>query len=79
MSRGVEGRVVISLTLDNAGRVVKAEPLESDTDEDLRRAAVKGVIRASPFAPPQLALGESTITAQVPILFRLINTGTMPN
>lgn len=78
-SRGVEGRVVISLTLDKKGRVVKAESLSSDDDDDLVRAAVRGVMRASPFEAPQLALGESTITAQVPIQFRLVSEGNATN
>lgn len=71
-SRGIEGLVVINLVLDNRGRVVQAEPMANDIDEDLKKAAIKGVMRASPFNVPQLAIGETTITAQVPIQFKLV-------
>jgi len=78
-SRGVEGLVVINLILDKRGRVVKAEPMTNDIDEDLKRAAIKGVMRASPFTVPQLALGETTVTAQVPIQFRLVGPVSTTN
>ncbi|MEI6218726.1 MAG: TonB family protein, partial [bacterium] len=57
-SRGIEGHVVITLTLDRNGKVVKAESLPTDVDEELTKAAVRGIMRASPFEAPQLALGE---------------------
>lgn len=78
-SRGIEGRVVISVTLDRGGKVVDAEPVTRDADEDLTRAALKGIMRASPFAAPQLALGENTVTAQLPIQFRLTTQLGTPN
>ena len=71
-SRGIEGRVVVSLTLDRNGRIVKAEALAGDADEDLKPAALKGIMRAAPFKAPQLLVGESTIMAEVPIQFRLV-------
>jgi len=78
-SRGVEGHVVISLTLDRKGKVVKAETLPTDVDEDLKMAAVRGIMRAAPFEAPQLAFGENTVTAQVPIQFRLVSGRNTPN
>jgi len=78
-SRGIEGHVVITLTLDRNGKVVKAESLPTDVDEELTKAAVRGIMRASPFEAPQLALGENTVTAQVPIQFRLVSGGNTPN
>lgn len=78
-SRGIEGRIVISLTLDKDGRVIKAESLSSDADEDFKMAAVRGVMRAAPFEAPQLAMGESTVTAELPIQFTLVSGGSTPN
>jgi len=78
-SRGIEGRVVINLTLDGQGRVVNAEPVETNADSDLVKAAMKGIKVASPFNTPELVYGENMITAQLPIQFTLVARGTTQN
>jgi periplasmic protein TonB len=72
-TRGIEGRIVISLTLDKRGRIVNAKPLDSGADQDLVRAALNGIRRAQPFRPPELASDDRTVTAQLPIQFKLVN------
>jgi protein TonB len=51
LRRGVEGRVVLRLTLTASGHLVQAAPSEPAADSALTNAALAAVRRAAPFPP----------------------------
>ncbi len=72
LRRGVEGRVVLRLTLDAAGRLLDSAAGTPKGDAALRTAALAAVKRASPFPPWQGARDAgATLNLTLPIRFKL--------
>lgn len=69
---GVEGLVTIRLTLDPAGRVLDARPVEIAAPELLARAALDAIRRAAPFpAYAQPLPPGARLSVLLPIRFQL--------
>ncbi|MCX7009575.1 MAG: TonB family protein [Kiritimatiellaeota bacterium] len=72
LRRGVEGRVVLRLTLDATGRLLASGAGEAQGDRALLGAALAAVKRAAPFPPWQGAHNTgATLNLTLPIRFRL--------
>jgi periplasmic protein TonB len=70
-SRGWEGRVVISFSLDRQGRVIDRRVLSSSGVAALDEAALATLRRAQPFPPPPADVPGERINKDVPINFFL--------
>ncbi len=69
---GVEGLVTIRLTLDTAGRVLDAQPVEASASPLLVRAALDAIHRAAPFpAYTQPLPPGAKLSVLLPIRFQL--------
>jgi len=72
LRRGVEGRVVLRLTLDAAGRLLDSAAGVPEGDSALLTAALAAVKRAAPFPPWQGAREPgATLNLTLPIRFKL--------
>jgi len=72
LRRGVEGRVVLRLTLDASGKLLASGAGEPAHDGALLGAALAAVKRAAPFPPWQGAHDTgATLNLTLPIRFRL--------
>jgi protein TonB len=72
LRRGVEGRVVLRLTLDAAGRLLDSGAGTPEGDAALLSAALAAVKRAAPFPPWQGAHDAgATLNLTLPIRFTL--------
>ncbi len=72
LRRGIEGRVVLRLTLDAAGRLLDSGAGTPEGDTALLGAALAAVKRAAPF-PPWQGVHEpgATLNLTLPIRFKL--------
>ncbi|WP_298634874.1 TonB family protein [uncultured Umboniibacter sp.] len=71
LDRGREGRVIMDVTVDQAGNVVSAVVSESSGHGILDREALRAVDRSAPYPRFPSELDTSTYTASVPISFIL--------
>ena len=72
LRRGVEGRIVLRLTLDAAGRLLDSAAGAPEGDSALLTAALAAVKRAAPFPPWQGAREPgATLNLTLPIRFKL--------
>ena len=70
--RGIEGQVTVNLTIDGVGALVAVRAIPSEADNVLVQAAVDAATRAAPFPAPLMACDEQTVTAQLPVRFKLV-------
>ncbi len=69
--RGIEGRVKIQFVLSDKGVLSEIKIIRSSRHNDLDRAALEAVNRASPFPPPPMAMEKAPLRLSVTILFEL--------
>ena len=67
----LEGTVMLSFTLDGAGRVVAARVAQSSGSARLDEEAITALARASPLPAPPEDSGEAGLDQRVPFQFRL--------
>lgn len=72
LRRGIEGRVVLRLTLDARGKLLDSTASEPANDGALLGAALVAVRRAAPFPPWQgVHSPDATLNLTLPIRFKL--------
>ncbi len=69
--RGVEGLVVVRLSVDSKGNLLDAVPTSKESDSTLTRSALEAISRAAPFPVPSKVVAATTISGILPIRFRL--------
>ena len=76
LRRGIEGRVVLRLTLTASGHLLKATPGEPAADAALTNAALTAVRRAAPFPAWQGTHNSNALLSLIlPIRFKLDENG----
>lgn len=71
-NRRREGRVLVSLTLDAAGRLRGLSHRSDTADPELRRAVLTAVERGAPYpAPPARVLAGGSVTGELSIRFEM--------
>jgi TonB family protein len=76
LRRGIEGRVVLRLTLTTSGHLLKATPGEPAADVALTNAALTAVRRAAPFPPWHGTRNPNALLSLIlPIRFTLDEKG----
>lgn len=68
--QGIEGRVILRLTVDQAGRILTLERGEPCPHEILCGDAAAMLLAAQPLPPPPTELG-ATIQLELPLTYRL--------
>lgn len=68
-ARGLEGRSIVTFTLDRSGNVLAARVSGSSGEPLLDRAALVAVTANSPLPPPPAALPFTVLEIDLPVLF----------
>ncbi len=69
LARGLEGRSIITFTLDRSGNILAAHVSGSSGEPLLDRAALAAVSANSPLPPPPAALPFTILEIDLPVLF----------
>lgn len=69
--KGLEGEVVLLVTLDKMGRIIAQEMVSRSGHKILDRSAIKALKSASPFPAIPDSLGVTKVTLQIPFAYYL--------
>lgn len=69
--KGLEGEVVLLVTLDKMGRIIAQEMVSRSGYKILDRSAIKALKSASPFPAIPDSLGTTKVTLQIPFAYYL--------
>lgn len=69
--KGLEGEVVLLVTLDKMGRIIAQEMVSRSGHKILDRSAIKTLKSASPFPAIPDSLGTTKVTLQIPFAYYL--------
>lgn len=69
LARGLEGRSIITFTLDRSGNILAAHVSGSSGEPLLDRAALAAISANSPLPPPPAALPFTVLEIDLPVLF----------